>query len=96
MTLEELKVLNPKISISNVEDVSFNVYGRILKDLDLDDLIKYTEATVSIPKQGNEYVASVPEIEKFAVIDHIKDIVYGHLDIEAGRCAGQNTSLTGV
>jgi len=96
MTLEELKVLNPKISISNVEDVSFNVYGRILTDLDLDDLIKYTESTVSIPEKGNQYVASVPEIENFAVIDDIKDIVYGQLDIEAGSCTGQNTSLTGV
>jgi len=96
MTLEELKILNPEIPINSVDDVSFKIYGKILKDLDIDDLIKYTETTVTIPEQGNEYVASVQEIEKFPVIDDIKNTVYGQLDIEAGSCTGQNTTLTGI
>lgn len=96
MNIEELRKVNGSIIIDSVLDESFKPYGKIVKDLDVSLLIDYAKKNVTIPKTGNEYSASVKELENMDVIKKIKDRIYGQLDIEAGTCSGQNTLLTGV
>lgn len=96
MRLEEIRQLNKNMIIKDVEDITFKEYGKLLKEFDFNELIEYTEKNVVIPKEGNGYVASVAEIEKFKVINSIKNKIYGGLEIEAGSCTGQNSALTGV
>lgn len=96
MKLEELRQLNKNLKIKTVEYIDFNEYGKLLEEYDFSSLIKYAEENVKIPKEGNEYIASVEEIEAFDVINRLKDKVYGQLEIEAGSCTWQNSSLTGI
>ncbi|WP_026883616.1 DUF4867 family protein [Clostridium akagii] len=96
MCIEDIRKLNGNLVIKTVEDIEFREYGKLLTGLDFSSLIKYAEETVKIPREGNEYVPSIKELEIFDVIGRIKDSVYGKLEIEAGSCTGNNTSLTGV
>lgn len=96
MDLELIRKLNKELRIKTVEDLEFSQYGKVLKELDFSKLIKYAEENIEIPKEGNSYSASVEIMENFEEVKKVKDHIYGTLEIEAGPCAGQNTSLTGV
>lgn len=96
MKLQKIRELNRKLNILTVNDNSFISYGRVLEGLDFSNLILYAEQNIEIPKYGNRYIASLKNLEKFDIIKNIKDVVYGTLEIQAGECVGQNSSLTGL
>ncbi|MFT8351629.1 DUF4867 family protein [Clostridium saccharoperbutylacetonicum] len=96
MSVDLIRELNRNLKIKTTEDLELTQYGRVLSGFDFTELIKYAEENTEIPSEGNSYTASVAEIENFEVISKIRNRIYGTLEIEAGPCTGQNTSLTGV
>lgn len=96
MDLQKIRDLNQNLKILTVNDDKFRDYGKVLQGFDFSKLISYAENNIEIPKSGNRYIASSEKIESFDVIRDIKETVYGTLEIEAGECVGQNSSLTGL
>lgn len=95
MSIEEIRNLNSDKEIFEVLDGKFSVYGRVLDKYDSNEILSYALKHVEIPLGGNSYTPSIKEYEDFNIIKKIRDEVFGKLDIQAGTCAGQNSSLTG-
>lgn len=92
MDLNELRVKNPNLPLFCVTDAAFAPYGRVLPCDDAGDLSAALDAT-PIPEQGNCYVASDPALERLPVMDFLRRIVYGEMDIQAGCCNGNGFTL---
>ena len=80
--------------IQKVTDPSFRKYGRVIKNVDLTELV---EAMKSTPcPDAVIYVAGDPELEKLAASKNLQDIYFGELPIEVGYCNGHNNKLNAV
>lgn len=94
MTLEHLNEVND-VKILSVFDPEFATYGNIVTDIDASELVKYMEESTPIPENGNIYIASDPELEKFAACADIQNRYYGEMPIQIGYCNGRNTTYNG-
>lgn len=92
--LERLNEVND-VEIHSVSESEFAPYGRVLKGFDFSDLISYMEENTSVPENGNIYVPSVPEMEKYPIFDTVKNTVFGESEIQIGYCNGRNTTYNG-
>lgn len=92
---EIIKELNPKLRIQMIDDKTFCQYGRIIEN-DVKDILHYGDVYITPPKSGNEYLASVKDVEDLTSIQTISKKVYGYMEVEAGTCTGQNTTLSGI
>lgn len=92
--LERLNQVND-IEIHSVFDSKFLAYGRVLSGYDFSDLIKYLENHTEIPENGNVYVPSVPEMEKYPIYSIVKNTLFGESEIQIGFCNGRNTTYNG-
>ena len=61
-----LKHLNEKnsVTIYSVTDPCFETYGRVISNINCNELISFMEQNTVIPEKGNIYVASVEELER--------------------------------
>ena len=96
MSLASIKKCNPEIIIHTPKADAFKPYGRLIENFDFNDIFHFAELNIKVPKEGVEYFASVPELERFDIINTIQDYIYGQMPVEVGSCAGQNTQLIGV
>lgn len=94
MTLERLNQVND-VNILSVEDDAFAPYGRIVTGYDFSELISYMESSTPIPENGNIYIASDSEMEKFPVCQELTNSFYGGMPIQIGYCNGRNTTYNG-
>lgn len=92
--LEKLNQCND-VPIVSVTDSSFQSYGRILSGYDWTELMNYMDLETQIPLEGNQYVASVPDMEKLSVKNLIEGTLYGGMTIQIGYCNGRNTTYNG-
>lgn len=92
--LEELRKCND-VPILSVGDEAFKSFGRVLKGYDFQELCAYMEGHTEIPPEGNVYVASVEELEKFSVCEEVRACVYGGMPIQIGYCNGKNSTYNG-
>lgn len=92
--LERLNQVND-VPVFSVTGPEFATYGRVVKGYDVSGLITYMERETRIPEQGNQYVASVPELEKDPVMDKIQAMLYGGMPVQTGYCNGRNTTYNG-
>ncbi|QQP70063.1 DUF4867 family protein [Carnobacterium sp. CS13] len=93
-TIDKICDENKQYKIYNVTDPEFKVFGNLLSGYDLTEIQKYAKENIKIPKEGNIYRPSNAELENFEVIKEIESDVYAGLPIEAGECAGQNSSFS--
>lgn len=96
MDLEGLRLKNDGLIINEVAANEFISYGRVLNGYQLTELIQYVETNIEIPLSGNQYFASNLDVGHFPVLQLIRDEVYGQLPIQAGTCAGRNSTLNGL
>ncbi len=92
--LERLNRVND-VPVLSCHSEEFKSYGRILTDLDTEEISAYMREHTSIPENGNIYFASVEEMEKLPVYEQLKTKVYGGMPIEIGYCNGRNTTYNG-
>lgn len=92
--LERLNEVN-SVRVYSVNDPEFLPYGRILSGYDFSGLISFAENNTPIPENGNIYVPSVPEMEKYPVCETVKNTVFGESEIQIGYCNGRNTTYNG-
>ncbi len=91
--IKKLNQLND-VKIFSVVDKDFVTYGKIL-DIKVDELISIGKKETTIPEEGNVYVHSLQSFENTNVFHHIKDEVYGGIDIQIGYCNGKNDTYNG-
>lgn len=96
MDFESLKKQNNHLEMKLVTDNSFRKYGKVLDNYDFSELMQYMEDKTSIPEEGNIYVASVEDMEKFQINESLQNGFYAEMPIEIGYCNGKNSALNGL
>jgi len=82
------------MKILNVADEAFKAYGKVVKGLDVSDLL---EALKETPKPDDViYVASDEKLEACPSVKKIEYSLYGGMPIQAGYCNGSNVLLNAV
>lgn len=82
------------MKINSVADESFRPYGRILKDLEMTELLKAMEST-PLPEDVI-YVPSDEALENLSICKVMQESVYGGLPVQIGYCNGHNSLLNGL
>ena len=93
-TLMTLRAKNPELRLFSVLDAEFRRYGRVL-NADTTALSAALAAT-PIPETGNQYVASLPELEAVALMPDLQRAVFGQMPIQAGYCNGNGYKLNAL
>ena len=77
-----------------VTDVKFKKYGRVVKDVDFEELIEEMKKTPC--PEDVVYVASVPELEALPVFYKLVERTYGEMPVQIGYCNGKNKLLNAL
>ena len=77
-----------------VTDVKFKKYGRVVKDVDFEELIEEMKKTPC--PEDVVYVASVPELEALPVFYELVERTYGEMPVQIGYGNGKNTLLNAL
>lgn len=91
--LQHLREVNT-VPIHELSEELFKSYGRVLPG-QFPELMRYMEEYTEIPAEGNQYVASIPEMEALSESAYFQDRIYGFMPIEVGYCNGRNTTYNG-
>ena len=78
----------------SVFDEAFRPYGKVIRNLDLSELIRALKETTPCPQDGSTiYIPGTAELESLPVYDEMRDSVYGGMPIQIGCCNGTNHLL---
>ncbi len=92
--LSQLREKNPDLKLFSVLDPEFRRYGRVLEG-DTKELAAALD-TCGIPESGNCYQASVSILENVEMMEKVRRVVFGDLEIEAGYCNGNGNRLNAM
>jgi hypothetical protein len=95
-SVQQLRSLNPHLTVHHVRDPEFAEFGRIVEAYDVGAWLDYLDRRTTVPAEGNVYVASDPGLEALPPFEAIRETVYGGLDIQAGYCNGLASRLNGL
>ncbi len=90
--LNILKEKNPDIKLYSVNDSEFKTFGRVINDLDTQEIIAAAEA-IKQPETGSAYSPSEESFEKLKIAEIIKNEYFGTLPTQIGYCHGHNSFL---
>ena len=90
--LNILKEKNPDIKLYSVNDSEFKTFGRVVNDLDTQEIIAAAEA-IKNPETGSAYSPSEASFEKLKISSQIKSEYFGTLPTQIGFCYGHNNFL---
>lgn len=90
--LELLKQKNPELKLHHVAGAAFETYGRVVTDMDVEELMTVA-GSIPSPPTGSSYTASLPELEALAVSAEIQDRLFGTLPTQIGYCWGHSNYL---
>lgn len=93
---EDLKMKNGHVRLFHVQDRWFRQYGRIVHDIDVEDLVQRTIHFTGIPEEGNVYIHSSELLENEVAKSLIERRIYGGCPIQIGYCNGTNSHLNGL
>ena len=92
--LQKLQEANPDLRLFSVQDPEFARYGKILPE-NTEELAAALE-TCPIPGTGNCYQASVPALERVGLMERLKRVSFGEMEIQAGYCNGNGFTLNAM
>lgn len=84
-----------KSKYASVEDITFERYGKVVKDLPVDSLLPLLEKT-PCPEDGTVYVASEPTLETDELMNAMSSQLFGGLKVQIGYCNGTNKALNAL
>ena len=90
--LEKLKKLNPEIEFYDVSDKEFASFGKIIKNIDTDEIIAAAEK-IEKPEMGSKYIPSCEDFEVLSIANEIENLCYGTLPAQIGYCWGHSNFL---
>ena len=92
--LEILKQKN-KLPVYAVTDDAFAMYGRVVTDLDVEDIIRAGEA-MPMPASGASYEPSTAAFEALPIAADITKRYFGELPTQIGCCWGHSNYLNAL
>ena len=93
MSFESVKAKNPGIKIYLVTDPAFKKYGRVIKGYDFSSYVEYLKEHTVVPESGNQYVASIPEMEALPITREVEHYLYAGMPVQVGYCNGNGSLL---
>ncbi|PAB01243.1 DUF4867 family protein [Enterococcus canintestini] len=84
--------------MKTTQDPSFKTYGRTITEHDFSNMVITMEEKklIATPKEGNQYLASVPAIEALPEFDWVQKNIFAGLPIQFGSGAGHNKAITAI
>lgn len=82
------------IKIQDINDVAYRRYGRVIKDIEISDLIAAMDSTPC--PDDVVYVASDKLLEATEGAKRLQEFYYGGLPVQAGYCNGHNSLLNAL
>lgn len=82
------------MEIQKVTDISFQKYGKLVREMDCSKLLKEMKHT-PMPNDVT-YVPSMKRLEDLEVAEEFQNHMYGGLPIQIGYCNGHNEILNAV
>ena len=82
------------MEIQKVTDISFQKYGKLVREMDCSKLLKEMKHT-PMPNDVT-YVPSMKRLEDLEVAEEFQNHMYGGLPIQIGYCNGHNETLNAV
>lgn len=91
--IDEFRKANPQYKILDINDSAFNEYGVVHHRENLKEVFDVM-SKFEIPKEGTQYIASIPELEKCRAIKGIQRDVFAEIPIDAGVTMGHSDTFT--
>lgn len=82
------------MKIYSVNDPEFREYGRVINNVDFNELVEAMKKT-PLP-EGVVYEPSVAELEALPVYEALSTTTYGEMPIQIGYCNGHNSKLNAL
>lgn len=82
------------MKILSVNDPAFRRYGRVVKNVDMTELVEALKST-PVPEEV-VYEPGVEALEALPVAKQISEVLYGEMPIQIGYCNGHNTKLNAL
>ncbi len=92
--LEALREKN-SVPIYEASSPRFAIYGKVVEGYDFTEMIRYMNKKTTVPEEGNQYLASVPELEAMETAGRVQRGIYGGMPVQVGYCNGRNTTCNG-
>lgn len=83
------------MKIHNITSQRFQKYGSIIQGYDFSALLDEMKK-IPIPREGIDYVACSPELEKLPVFEEVQRGFFGGLPAALGYCMGHNQKLNAL
>ena len=83
------------MTIHEINEELFSKYGRVLNFCGTEELAKALDG-IPVPESGNKYEASVDALENCAIMEDIKRVCFGSMEIESGYCNGNGHKLNAL
>lgn len=82
--------------IYSIFDADFSRYGKVLAEINFNEISQYMKEHTAIPEQGNCYVANDEKLKAILEMEDIKYEVFGGMEIQAGYCNGHSHILNAM
>ncbi|MFT4145406.1 MAG: DUF4867 family protein [Mobilitalea sp.] len=93
--LDQLKLLNPHISVNLITDSTFDKYGKVLNSFDFTECLEIMKNR-PIPTEGNCYIASDADMMNTNISKQLSNQFYGNMPIQIGYCNGNSYKLNAL
>lgn len=81
------------MTIHSVLEPAFRPYGQVLSGYDYSQLFQLARSLITLPEQGFDYCASLPELEALPEAKTLQVRAFGGLPVQIGCCFGRNHTL---
>lgn len=95
MSYEKIAKKNPELKIKEITEDAFRKYGKAVTGYDFSELLHYM-GNISIPEQGNVYVARDEKMMEIEAAKAISRDFYGGQQIQIGYCNGKNSKMNAL
>lgn len=86
--------MSQNIFVNNINSVKFKKYGRVLTEIECDDLISKADTISQVNSVA--YFPSMQELEDSDNYNVLRDSLYGGMPIQIGCCYGKNNKLNAL
>ena len=81
------------MKIYSVTDEEFKKFGKVVKGVKVDQILKALEEKTPCPEEAPDYVAEEPELQSLPQAKVLADTLFGGMPTQFGWCNGHNTKL---
>jgi len=94
-TLLALQQKNPNLSILDLENPHFAMYGRVIDSLHVTSIIELAERLTPLPDEGTRYITHDERLSDAININEL-NILFGGEPVQIGWCNGKNSTINGA